>query len=31
MGDKMFSDPMDELFASRREAYDTGKYRGRPR
>lgn len=28
MGDKMFSDPMDELFASRREAYDTGKYRG---
>jgi hypothetical protein len=28
MSDQMFADPMDELFPSRREAYDAGKYRG---
>lgn len=28
MSDQIFADPMDELFASRRDAYDSGKYRG---
>ena len=28
MSDQLFADPLDELFASRRDAYDTGKYRG---
>ena len=28
MSDQIFADPMDELFSSRREAYDAGRYRG---
>lgn len=28
MSDQMFADPMDELFPSKHEAYDAGKYRG---
>ena len=28
MSDQTFADPMDELFASRGDAYEAGKYRG---
>jgi hypothetical protein len=28
MSDQMFADPMDELFDTRRQAYEDGKYRG---